>query len=486
MPKERQENIDQIKKIREQSLEYEMRSGLEAWRLVFLGLLGVICSLQLYKFLEFPVVGISFALAFLGALKLPEFGALITKKTVLNSILFFMNILIPLVIFALEISMRSHLGFTPKYFLLGVVSWCFFPWRKAQLNILSAALFIMVSVFSLWLLPSPYALSTLGLTIIGIVYARIFHDFNEYHRSMEIDERMQLYEELNSREITIAEKSVEGLRLEDLSRQFSPQVVHAIKEGRLCLREGIHRGEICAIFIDIVNSTDRLIRLDKDNVNQVITMFMEDTIKVLLKYDITIDKFLGDGVLAFSNDPVEHDDYVERVLRAAFEIRARINNRQEEYLDIWHNNLNIRIGIAAGFANVGFYGSNEYFKSYTAIGRVVNLASRICAFAGVNQILLSQEAAKKIENSDYNVTSLGRHRLRGFSDDLLAIYTVEEGISQNNIKELSIISQCPKGHGILALDRDQKGIYHLTCRVCGYFEDHQETNSDGAESLTVA
>ena len=112
---------------------------------------------------------------------------------------------------------------------------------------------------------------------------------------------------------------------------------------------------------------------------------------MLLKYDITVDKFLGDGVLGFSNAPIAHKDYVERVITAATEILHRLEMREEDYSAVWGEKLKVTIGIAVGRANIGFYGSDDSVKSYTALGPVVNLASRLCGHGHPDQIITHQE-----------------------------------------------------------------------------------------------
>src|SRR5690606_42015484 len=120
-----------------------------------------------------------------------------------------------------------------------------------------------------------------------------------------------------------------------------------------------------------------------------------------------IDTFLVDRVLAISNAPLEQKDFVKRTVDAALEIRSRIISNKDKYIELWMNELQIRIGIDVGFANVGFYGSEEYFKSYTSIGRVINLASRLCSNAEPNQILVSLDVFKEVKPEGYECEERG-------------------------------------------------------------------------------
>ncbi|MBI1862456.1 MAG: adenylate/guanylate cyclase domain-containing protein, partial [Deltaproteobacteria bacterium] len=175
-----------------------------------------------------------------------------------------------------------------------------------------------------------------------LIISLVIRRYQDNLRLSELKNRLALEKEVLGRDQVIKVKTQEAINLASLSMQFSPQVVRAIRTGEKKLEGGTQRAQICVIFIDIVGSTERVTRIDKDDVNKVISMFMDDTIRTLLKYDITIDKFLGDGVLAFSNNPIAHPDYIERVLRAALEIRVNITEHKDEYLDYWKRQSNRR------------------------------------------------------------------------------------------------------------------------------------------------
>lgn len=304
--------------------------------------------------------------------------------------------------------------------------------------------------------------------IVGtIVITFVIRFFHERLRILEFKSRIKLNDEIGNRDQIIIEKTEEGLRLASLSSQFSPQVVKAIKDKKIDLNAKVHRSKICAIFIDIVNSTERVARVDKDKVHNSISMFMDDTIKILLKYDITIDKFLGDGILAFSNDPIIQSDFVERVLLASFEIRERIDQRLDYYEHNWLSPLQIKTGIAVGYANVGFYGNERYFKSYTAIGPVINLANRLCSVAEPNKIVVLSDVLEEVNSDNYICRPLGKLRLRGFESDVIKAFEVD---SRDAILS-SLSNDCDHcKQGIMQLSLSEKGIYQLICNHCGSVE----------------
>lgn len=354
--------------------------------------------------------------------------------------------------------------------LIGSGAICFFPWKDyKEIGFVSLVVYLPYLILPLIVVQSNSNLIKFFINwffIVGSlaisVVIRVIYEKLKYK---EILVRKKLRQEIENRNFIIEEKSAAAVRLSSLSKQFSPQVVQAIEAGELNISGQLNRVNICAIFIDIVNSTERVNRIDKDDLNIALSMFMNDTMSVLLKYDITIDKFLGDGVLAFSNAPIAHRDYVKRVVDAAIEIKAKIIENRNKYIEHWRNELEIRIGIDVGYANVGFYGSKDHFHSYTAIGSVINLASRLCGISNPNSIFISNEVYKIIKNEDsYKIIDLGMRKIKGFESDIIKVFSVESTSEIVN----SNIPYCPNGHGILNLDVNDSGIYEFKCRTCEF------------------
>lgn len=370
---------------------------------------------------------------------------------------------------------------TPYYAglnLVAVGTLAFIPWSK---RFYLATVFFIFAPYLIygtywWLTHGSYISFFISLFFITgtITISFVMRFFNEALMEKDVKSRVALENEINNRDIIIKAKADEAVKLAYLSNQFSPQVVESIKSGKIDLNQGVHRSLICAIFIDIVNSTERVSRIDKDKTHKVITRFMDDVMGVLLKYDITIDKFLGDGILAFSNDPIKYDDFVERALRAAFEIRERIRLSSEYYIRYWMNELSIKVGIAAGYANVGFYGSEKHFRSYTAIGPVINMANRLCSIASPNQIIVDSDVVENCRGlTDFHFTSMGPQKIKGFESDLITIY---EATSTGTINFVAKdIPECPTCKVILHLANDEKGHFVFKCRSCGYIEKEDST-----------
>lgn len=317
-----------------------------------------------------------------------------------------------------------------------------------------------------------------------LAISMLIGSFNSDLIKKEFLARQRLQDEVKSRDVIIRDQTQTNVRMQLLSRQFSPQVIKAIQDGKVGDIKPIQRQKICVIFVDIEGSTARIVRLDKDDIAKVISMFMDDVMSILLKYDITIDKFLGDGILAFSNHPNSSDDYVERIVDAALEILARMQDRRSEYLEFWKNELNVTIGIDVGYANVGIFGSEQVPRSYTAIGEVVNFAKRLSSEANSNQILISPNVFRILPRERYSITNVGTKKLKGFETDISTIYEVTQDKRSNTLPGIDL---CPNDRGVLHLTKNNLGIYVLTCRQCGYvMEKLQDVSGQQKKNDLVA
>jgi class 3 adenylate cyclase len=248
-----------------------------------------------------------------------------------------------------------------------------------------------------------------------------------------------------------------------MARQFSPQVIQSLEEGGIDLEKEPSRTEICAIFIDICNSTSKVNQIKPTDFEASLGMFLDSVMQTFLKYDLTIDKFLGDGIMAFCNSPLPRKDFVIRTCLAALETKIILEKKQSELLPFWRSPLDIRIGIAVGECNVGFYGNKKYFKTFTAIGPVINKAARLCSIAHPNEIILD-ERTKQFLPVDFLVNELGHKDLKGFEKEQNQTYSL---ISHPlfNKKELRN-PECPSCNQIMNLEFTDDGQCLLVCRNC--------------------
>ena len=140
----------------------------------------------------------------------------------------------------------------------------------------------------------------------------------------------------------------------------------------------------------------------------------------IFEFEGTLERFTGDGLMVFFNDPVPCDDPALRAVRMAIAMQERVGELVEEWQKRGHD-LDMGVGIAEGYATLGRVGFEGRFD-YAAIGTVTNLAARLCARAEGGQILISQRVHYATENLVVAkpVTEL---ELKGFSKPV-GVYTV--------------------------------------------------------------
>ena len=209
-------------------------------------------------------------------------------------------------------------------------------------------------------------------------------------------------------------------RVSQLKRYFSPQLAEMIvSSGEAILGES-HRREITVIFCDLRNFTAFSSSSSPETVMQVLADYYRCLGAVLRRSEATIGHFAGDGLMAFFNDPLPCPDHEARGLRAAVAMQREVGKLVEN----WHRQgfaLGFGVGLASGFATLGHIGSEDQFH-YTAIGPVVNLASRLCDEAANGEIHM--DAA--VQGATANVAKtreLAQRRLKGFADPV-AVYVL--------------------------------------------------------------
>jgi class 3 adenylate cyclase len=259
-------------------------------------------------------------------------------------------------------------------------------------------------------------------------------------------------------------KTKEGIFLERLASQFSPQVIRAIKTGTLNIDERL-RAQVAVIFIDVQNSTVHSMRIDHHNYAALMSDFFSDCVKILLKHNVTIGTFQGDGIMAFTNAPVVDPKFKENAIRACLDI-VRFHQRvKDAYVAKWRTDFNIRIGIEVGWSTVGFFPSREY-GTYTALGSTANLAARLCSRAPLNSIAVTNNLLVdlKIEDGLIRVERRGLIDLKGIEGEKFEVFSLSPTRIGPELPE-GICPGCELGLEIISR---QIGAGIGRCPKCGY------------------
>jgi adenylate cyclase len=210
----------------------------------------------------------------------------------------------------------------------------------------------------------------------------------------------------------VAEQVGELERVNRLRRFLAPQLAQAIvSAGDEKILEN-HRREIVAMFCDLRGFTSFAETAEPEDIMSLLGEYHGAVGPLIRKHEGTLDRFTGDGMLVFFNDPLPCPDAPERAARLALEMRDAVRDLAGGWARRGQR-LGFGIGMAQGYATLGRIGFEDRFD-YTAIGAVINLAARLCAEAADGQVLVSGRLAAAAEAVAV-VDALGERELRGMA-----------------------------------------------------------------------
>jgi len=195
-------------------------------------------------------------------------------------------------------------------------------------------------------------------------------------------------------ETRVAEQVAELERTNRLRHFLSPQLADLVVGDEDLLRS--HRREIVVVFADLRNFTPFAEASEPEEVMGVLAEYHRAMGALVHEYQGTLERFTGDGIMVFFNDPIECDDAAERAVRMAVGIRTVVRDLAVGWLRKGHE-LALGMGIAQGFATLGRIGFEGRFD-YSAIGSVTNLAARLCADARAWQVLVTDRVLAPVEH----------------------------------------------------------------------------------------
>ena len=185
-------------------------------------------------------------------------------------------------------------------------------------------------------------------------------------------------------------------RIRRLERFLAPQVAQLIasSDGHEGLLDS-HRREVTVVFCDLRGFTAFTETTEPEEAMNVLREYHAALGELIFKYEGTLDRYAGDGVMILFNAPIQFEDHTARAVRMAVEMRDTIGQLTEKWRNRGHN-LGFGIGIALGYATLGQIGFEQRLE-YAAIGSVTNLASRLCDEAKANQIVVSRRVYGMVE-----------------------------------------------------------------------------------------
>jgi class 3 adenylate cyclase len=197
----------------------------------------------------------------------------------------------------------------------------------------------------------------------------------------------------------------------DLARFFPPQIIEQVmaRGGAAELRS--QRRLVTVLFADLRGFTAFSDRAEPEEVMATLAQFHEAIGRRIAEFGGTVERFAGDGVMVFFNDPVEQADHAERAVHTALTARADIRRLKEE----WSRKgfpIDVGMGIHTGYATCGFIGF-EGRRDYGVIGNVTNLAARLSDAAQADEILLTERVRGELK-AGFRAEPVGELNLKGF------------------------------------------------------------------------
>ena len=227
------------------------------------------------------------------------------------------------------------------------------------------------------------------------------------------DEIGDLVESFNQMAKSLREK-------EQMKQAFVRYVAREVVEEILKNPEQIaltgERREVSVLFCDIRGFTPLSERLSAEDVVTLLNEFYTLMIDTVFKHEGTLDKFLGDAVMAVFGAPVSRQDHSIRAIRTALAMQAGIQELSAKRVQEGKDPIAVGIGVSAGEAVAGSVGTENRME-YTVIGDRVNLAARLEANASPGQILISQWTYEKVEKL-VNARSLGYFKVKGKEEEV--------------------------------------------------------------------
>jgi adenylate cyclase len=206
---------------------------------------------------------------------------------------------------------------------------------------------------------------------------------------------------------------------------FPPLVVKKIMAHPELLALGGQKKELTVLFSDIKDFTTHSAALSPAQIQHFLNEYFEAMVEVVFRYQGTVDKYIGDGLMVFFGDPEPQPDHALRCVRAAMEMQKKTAELREQWRQSGGFPISIRIGINTGEVVVGNMGSSRRL-AYTVLGSAVNLAQRLETNAPAGGILISQRTYELVKG-EIAAHPVGALKVKGIETPVSAHEVLIEG-----------------------------------------------------------
>jgi len=187
----------------------------------------------------------------------------------------------------------------------------------------------------------------------------------------------------------------EAMVRSNFERYFAPKVAAEIAQQEAAIRPGGEKRPITVLFSDIRNFTSIAERMAPDAIAALLTEYFTEMVDVVFEHGGTLDKFIGDALMALWGAPIAHQDDPKRALAAAAAMQRAVDGLNAAWAASGRPRIGVGIGINHGEAFVGNIGSHRRLE-YTVLGDTVNVAQRLSTLAGSGEILVSEAFCRAV------------------------------------------------------------------------------------------
>jgi len=279
--------------------------------------------------------------------------------------------------------------------------------------------------------------------------------FRTTRRLMRLSDHNE--QRLNAAAEVIAQKNKELEALSTkLSKYLSPQVYKSIFTGAQSVEIASSRKKLTIFFSDLVNFTETTDKLESEELTNLLNHYLTEMSKIALKFGATIDKYVGDAILAFFGDPESKGVKEDAIacMHMAIAMLQRMRELRSEWRELGAERpFQLRIGINTGFCTVGNFGSEDRMD-YTIIGNMVNMAARLQSHAEVDTILMGHETYSLVKD----IVATEEHtpiQAKGFAEPIRCHKVL--GLYDDLVREGKIIREEHEGFKFLVdLEKQDK------------------------------
>ncbi len=285
-------------------------------------------------------------------------------------------------------------------------------------------------------------------SVLAMRNARLFTEVDQQGRELvsansvvreQADKLREQTEQLRNWNRSLEERVEKQLgeieRIRKLERFLAPQVAQLIasSDGHDKLLDS-HRGEVTVVFCDLRGFSAFTETTEPEEAMNVLREYHAALGELIFRYEGTLDRYAGDGVMILFNAPIQFADHTKRAVKMACEMRDTIGALTNKWRNRGHS-LGFGMGIALGYATLGQIGFEQRLE-YAAIGSVTNLASRLCDEANANQIVVSRRVYGVVEPW-VDAAPLDDLALKGFNHPVLAMEILRWREEVDNVADAS-------------------------------------------------